>query len=185
MTNLWRPDDGSFLLDTFGGFNVYTLAALLELLLVVVVVRAVTMRFSPALLRRVIRSESITNKTVRDSDKSLGVAAGAGLALVLLNIMLDDRGLEGSPVVMPDLAASLLPSILQFVVAVAVVMWAIRLVDIVQDVVMLFDDDEKMDGTERTLISALQSTLRFIIILIGAVFVADSMGLDLNVEGIR
>lgn len=180
MTNLWRPDDGSFLLDTFGGFNVYTLAALLELLLVVVVVRAVTMRFSPALLRRVIRSESITNKTVRDSDKSLGVAAGAGLALVLLNIMLDDRGLEGSPVVMPDLAASLLPSILQFVVAVAVVMWAIRLVDIVQDVVMLFDDDEKMDGTERTLISALQSTLRFIIIFIGAVFVADSMGLDLT-----
>lgn len=180
MSNLWRPDDDSFLLDTMGGFNLYTLAAMLGLVIVVMVARALTMRFSPTVLRRIIRSESITSKTVRDSDKSLGVAVGAGLAYVLLSIMLDDRGLENSPVVMPDLAASLLPGVLQFVVAIAMVMWAIRLVDIVQDIVMLFDDDEKMDGTERTLISALQSTLRFIIIFIGAVFVADSMGLDLT-----
>lgn len=180
MSNLWRPDDDSFLLDTMGGFNLYTLAAMLGLVIVVMVARALTMRFSPTVLRRIIRSESITSKTVRDSDKSLGVAVGAGLAYVLLSIMLDDRALGNSPVVMPDLAASLLPGVLQFVVAIAMVMWAIRLVDIVQDIVMLFDDDEKMDGTERTLISALQSTLRFIIIFIGAVFVADSMGLDLT-----
>ena len=77
MSNLWRPDDGSILFDTLGGFNVYTLTALLSLVVVVIVVRTLTMRFSPALLRTIIRSESITNKTVRDSDKSLGVAAGA------------------------------------------------------------------------------------------------------------
>ncbi|MBT5661678.1 MAG: mechanosensitive ion channel family protein, partial [Euryarchaeota archaeon] len=34
--------------------------------------------------------------------------------------------------------------------------------------------------TEKTLISAVQSTLRFIIIFVGSVFVADSMGFDLT-----
>ena len=180
MSNLWTPDEGSTLLNTVAGFNLYTLLALLGLVFVIVVVRALTMRFSPALLRRLIRVEAITNKTVRDSDKSLGVAAGAGVAWWLLSLLLDDRGLEGTPVVMPDVVATVLPGALQFVVAIAVVMWAIRLVDIVQDIVMLFDDDDNMDGTEKTLISALQSTLRFIIVFIGAVFVADSMGLDLT-----
>jgi MscS family membrane protein len=81
---------------------------------------------------------------------------------------------------MPDLAASLLPGVLQFVVAIAVVVWAFRLVNIVHDIVMLFDTDDQMDGTEKTLVSALQSTLRFIIVFVGAVFVADSMGFDLT-----
>ena len=81
---------------------------------------------------------------------------------------------------MPELAASFLPGILQFIVAIAVVVWAFRLVNIVHDVVMLFDTDDQLDGTEKTLISALQSVLRFAIIFVGAVFVADSMGFDLT-----
>ena len=114
------------------------------------------------------------------SDKALGTAVGVGLAYVLVGIMIDDMERAGSPILMPDLAVSFLPGILQFVVAIAVVVWAFRLVNIVHDVVMLFDTDDQLDGTEKTLISALQSVLRFAIIFVGAVFVADSMGFDLT-----
>jgi MscS family membrane protein len=180
MDALWDPAADSSLRNELFGFTNYTLLALLGLVSLIVAARFITMKFAPTVLRTIIRSEAIKSKTVQDSDKALGTAAGAGLAYVLLNTMIEDMERLGSPVMMPDLAASLLPGVLQFVVAIAVVVWAFRLVNIVHDIVMLFDTDDQMDGTEKTLVSALQSTLRFIIVFVGAVFVADSMGFDLT-----
>jgi len=154
--------------------------AVLGLLVMIFIIRLLTMRFAPTVLGTIIRSEAIKGKTVQDSDKALGTAVGVGLAYLLVGIMIDDMERVGSPVLMPDLAVSFLPGILQFVVAIAVVVWAFRLVNIVHDVVMMFDTDDQLDGTEKTLISALQSVLRFAIIFVGAVFVADSMGFDLT-----
>ena len=42
------------------------------------------------------------------------------------------------------------------------------------------DDDDVLDGSERTVVSAVESVLRFIILFIGGVFVADAFGLDLT-----
>ena len=151
-----------------------------SVVVMIFVVRLLTMRFAPTVLGTIIRSEAIKGKTVQESDKALGTAVGVGLAYVLIGIMIDDMERVGSPVLMPELAATFLPGILQFVVAIAVVVWAFRLVNIVHDVVMMFDTDDQLDGTEKTLISALQSVLRFTIIFVGAVFVADSMGFDLT-----
>ncbi|MAP78469.1 MAG: hypothetical protein CL980_00935 [Euryarchaeota archaeon] len=180
MDGLWNPAADSALRNEVFGFTNYTLLAVLGLLVMIFIVRLLTMRFAPTVLGTIIRSEAIKGKTVQDSDKALGTAVGVGLAYVLIGIMIDDMDRIGSPVLMPELAASFLPGILQFVVAIAVVVWAFRLVNIVHDVVMLFDTDDQLDGTEKTLISALQSVLRFTIIFVGAVFVADSMGFDLT-----
>ena len=180
MDGLWNPAADSALRNEFFGFTNYTLLAVLGLLVMIFIVRVLTMRFAPTVLGTIIRSEAIKGKTVQDSDKALGTAVGVGLAYVLIGIMIDDMERVGSPVLMPELAASFLPGILQFVVAIAVVVWAFRLVNIVHDVVMMFDTDDQLDGTEKTLISALQSVLRFTIIFVGAVFVADSMGFDLT-----
>ena len=180
MDGLWNPAADSALRNEVFGFTNYTLLAVLGLLVMIFIVRLLTMRFAPTVLGTIIRSEAIKGKTVQDSDKALGTAVGVGLAYVLIGIMIDDMERVGSPVLMPELAASFLPGILQFVVAIAVVVWAFRLVNIVHDVVMMFDTDDQLDGTEKTLISALQSVLRFAIIFVGAVFVADSMGFDLT-----
>ena len=180
MDGLWNPAADSALRDEFFGFTNYTLLAVLGLLVMIFIVRLLTMRFAPTVLGTIIRSEAIKGKTVQDSDKALGTAVGVGLAYVLIGIMIDDMERVGSPVLMPELAATFLPGMLQFVVAIAVVVWAFRLVNIVHDVVMMFDTDDQLDGTEKTLISALQSVLRFTIIFVGAVFVADSMGFDLT-----
>ena len=180
MDGLWNPAADSALRNEVFGFTNFTLLAVLGLLVMIFIVRMLTMRFAPTVLGTIIRSEAIKGKTVQDSDKALGTAVGVGLAYVLIGIMIDDMERVGSPVLMPELAASFLPGILQFVVAIAVVVWAFRLVNIVHDVVMMFDTDDQLDGTEKTLISALQSVLRFAIIFVGAVFVADSMGFDLT-----
>ncbi|MGB0236512.1 MAG: mechanosensitive ion channel family protein [Poseidonia sp.] len=180
MDGLWNPGADSALRNEVLGFTTYTLLAVLGLLVMIFIMRLLTMRFAPTVLGTIIRSEAIKGKTVQDSDKALGTAVGVGLAYVLVGVMIDDMERAGSPILMPDLAVSFLPGILQFVVAIAVVVWAFRLVNIVHDVVMLFDTDDQLDGTEKTLISALQSVLRFAIIFVGAVFVADSMGFDLT-----
>ena len=180
MDGLWNPAADSALRNEVLGFTTYTMLAVLGLLVMIFIMRLLTMRFAPTVLGTIIRSEAIKGKTVQESDKALGTAVGVGLAYVLVGIMIDDMDRAGSPILMPDLAVSFLPGILQFVVAIAVVVWAFRLVNIVHDVVMLFDTDDQLDGTEKTLISALQSVLRFAIIFVGAVFVADSMGFDLT-----
>lgn len=180
MEDLWTPAADSSLRDELFGFTTYTLALILGLVIAILIVRLLTMRFAPTVLRTIIRSEAIKGKTVQDSDKALGTAVGVGLAMVAINIMIEDMERTGSPILMPSVAVSFLPGILQFVVAIALVVWAFRLVNIVQDVVALFDNDDVLDGTEKTLISAVQSTLRFVIIFVGAVFVADSMGFDLT-----
>ena len=180
MDGLWNPAADSALRNEFLGFTTYTLLLVFGMLVMIFIIRLLTMRFAPAVLGTIIRSEAIKGKTVQDSDKALGTAVGVGLAYFLIGIMIDDMERADSPILMPDLAVSFLPGILQFVVAIAVVVWAFRLVNIVHDIVMLFDTDDQMDGTEKTLISALQSVLRFVIIFVGAVFVADSMGFDLT-----
>jgi len=68
----------------------------------------------------------------------------------------------------------------QLVLVVSLVRAAFRAVDVVQDVMDLLDDDDELDGSERTVISAVESVLRFIILFIGGVFVADAFGLDLT-----
>lgn len=180
MDGLWNPAQDSALRNELFGFTNYTLLIIVGLVMMVFLVRLLTMKVAPTILGTVIRSEAIKSKTVKDSDKALGTAVGVGLAYVVVNVMIDDMARATSPVLMPALAESFLPGILQFIVAIAVVIWAFRLVNIVHDVVMLFDTDDQVDGTEKTLISALQSVLRFVIIFVGAVFVADSMGFDLT-----
>ena len=180
MESLWDPAADSALRNEVFGFSNFTLVAMASILMLILIVRIITMRIAPTVLRTIIRSEAITSKTVQNSDKALGTAAGVGVALVMVNALIDDMQRTGSPVLMPTLAASFLPGLLQFFMAIAVVVWAFRLINIVQDIVMLFDKDENLDGTEKTLISAMQSTLRFFIIFVGAVFIADSMGFDLT-----
>ena len=121
MDGLWNPAADSALRNEVLGFTNYTLLAVLGLLVMIFIVRLLTMRFAPTVLGTIIRSEAIKGKTVQDSDKALGTAVGVGLAYVLIGIMIDDMERVGSPVLMPELAASFLPGILQFVVAIAVV----------------------------------------------------------------
>ena len=178
--DLFLPAEDSSLRNEILGFSQYSIAALFTIIVVMLIVKFLSMRIVPPLLRKIIRHEPIKEKTIHDSDRALGTAIGFGVAYILVEILIQDSQNSGSAVVMPQPVIDLLPSILQFVIAIALVLWAYRLVSIIEDVVALFDNDGTIDGTEKTLISALQSVVRFIVVFIGAVFVADSLGFELT-----
>jgi len=180
MSGILEPAEGSFWAEELFLINNATLVLLFSILTVAVLARAGVMALAPRMLRKIIRSDTIQSKTIRDSDKALGTAAGAGVALFLLNTLIDllsetDAGLD-----LPNVVLDVIPNVLQFIFAISLVVWAFRLVAIVQDVVGLLDNDDELDGTERTLISAVESILRFAIVFIGAIFVADALGFNLT-----
>ena len=162
------------------GINEMTILAIIGIILVGIVVRFLTMAFAPSLLRKIIRSENLQTKTVKQSDKALGSAVGAGVSYIL-SLQLINAIEEGSSTYqMPEIMLTILPNAFQFVIALALVVWAFRLVNVVQDVVAVIDSDGVEDGTDKTLVSALESILRFFIVFIGAIFIADAIGLDLT-----
>jgi MscS family membrane protein len=162
------------------GLNEITIIALIGALIVGIMVRYLTMWVAPTLLKKLIQSENIQRKTVKDSDKALGTAAGSAMTYFLVLQMIDSIQSGSDRFAMPNVLQNIIPNLFQFIIALALVIWAIRLVEIVQDVVMMFDDDGETDGTDKTLISALQSILRFGIVFVGSVFIADALGFELT-----
>jgi len=180
MLDYAPPTDSDIWLTEIIGFNYLTIALLVVIFFIAIITRIFTMWFTPIVLRKIITSDTIEETAVRDSDKALGTAFGAGFSYILFNDLKSAIGQPDSSIMMPDFVSSLVPSLLQVMVAIAIIMWALRLVELVKAIVMVIDDDDELDGTEKTLISAIQSALRFIIIFVGSIFIADSFGLDLT-----
>jgi len=180
MLDMESVTPADFWMDEILGFNNLTLAFLLGMVVIALLTRLLTMWLAPKLLKKIITSDSIENKAVKDSDKALGNAAGAGVAFYIFAAMADATSVEYSVMMMPSIMMDLVPAALQLIISISLIMWAFRLVEIVQDVVEILDDDDELDGTEKTLISAIQSVLRFVIIFVGGVAIADSLGFNLT-----
>ena len=180
MLDYAPPTDSTIWLNEYLGFNNLTVAILTLFILTAFIVRKFTMWFIPILLRKIITSDTIEENAVRDSDKALGTAVGVGFAHLLFSDFNTSMIQGNSNIIMPNVFSSLVPSLLQLVVSIAIIIWALRLVELVKAIVMVIDDDDELDGTEKTLISAIQSALRFVIIFLGSVFIADSFGFDLT-----
>ncbi len=180
MLDYAPPTDSTIWLNEYLGFNNLTVAILTLFILTAFIVRKFTMWFIPILLRKIITSDTIEENAVRDSDKALGTAVGVGFAHLLFSDFNTSMVQGNSNIIMPNVFSSLVPSLLQLVVSIAIIIWALRLVELVKAIVMVIDDDDELDGTRKTLISAIQSALRFVIIFLGSVFIADSFGFDLT-----
>ena len=148
------------------GVNQATVLAIIGIIVAGILVRFLTMAFAPSLLKKIIRSKNLQHKTVKNSDKALGSAVGA-LVSYLLAIQLVNAVEDGSTTyMMPDIMITILPNIFQFIIALALVIWAFRLVNVIQDVVLILDSDGVADSSDKTLISALESVMRFVIVFI-------------------
>lgn len=157
------------------GFNQGTLAILLGLIALVFVTRQIAMLLLPRLFGKIAEHSEIAGQAILGSSKALGTAMGAAI-LWRATLALE----AGDADVMPDLVAVWLPAIAHVVMLIAIIVWALRLTGIVQSLVEKFDDDEELDGTERTLIGAVESVLRFCIVVFGTIFVADALNFDLT-----
>ena len=162
--------------DEIFGFSQSTLLILGVIFVISFLLRMLVSNVSHSFFGIIVRNDTIRQKTVKKGDKALGSVAGYAFAFVTLDLLVNEQ-VENTNILMPSWA-EYIPSILQFVLVISIVVWAFRLVNLVYDLVKFLDKDDDLDGTEKTLISALESVLRFIIILLEPSLL--QMRLDLN-----
>jgi MscS family membrane protein len=160
------------------GFSQSTLVVLGAILIVSVIIRLIVSNISHGFFGVIVRNDTIRQKTVKKGDKALGSVAGYAFSFVTIDLLVSEQS-ENTNILMPSWA-EYIPDVLQFLLVFSIVVWAFRLVSLVYDVVRFLDKDDDLDGTEKTLISALESVLRFIIIFVGAIFIADALGFELT-----
>ena len=157
------------------GFNQGTMAVLIGMIVLVLIARQLSLLLMPRLFKTMCEKSPMADLAIRGSSTALGTAIGAGL-LTLISVEL----IASDSTLMPELISIWLPSIAKVTMLVALMMWALRLTGIVQSVVEYWDDDDELDGSEKTLISAVESVLRFCIVVFGSIFIADALHFDLT-----
>ena len=162
----------------FLGFSQSTLVVVGAILIVSFVIRLIVSNLSHGFFGVIVRNDTIRQKTVRKGDKALGSVVAYAFSFVTIDLLVREQA-ENENILMPSWA-EYIPDVLQFLLVISIVVWAFRLVSLVYDVVRFLDKDDELDGTEKTLISALESVLRFIIIFVGAIFIADALGFELT-----
>ena len=160
--------------NMFLGFSVGTAVTLIWMIVVVLIIRSIVGVILPKVFSTISSSSEGALKALSGSGNALGTAVGAAL----LHFQLGD--LDHELVIMPEMIESFLPGLVQFVMVVSLVMCAFRAVGIVHAVVIWTDDDGVLDGSQKTVVSAAESVLKFLTVIFGAVFIADSLGLDLT-----
>ncbi|DAC16065.1 MAG TPA: mechanosensitive ion channel family protein [Candidatus Poseidoniales archaeon] len=159
------------------GFNYGTLWFLFILLLIIMVSRSLVSTIIPKFFKKLIQKSHLVKEILESSGKALGLALGCGISLSMID---DAYYFSSSSIVMPEALISWIPSILQLLLVVTLVVSGYRMIGLVNALYASFDKDGELDGTEKTLITAMESILRFIITLFGAIFIADALGFDLN-----
>ena len=154
-------DNLTYSSDELWGFSESTLIVLASIFVASFLVRYLVSTLSHRFVSVIISNDEIRKKAVKKGDSALGTAAASVFAFTFCSILWDERS-ENANIVIPSWL-EYLPDVLQFLLVFFVVVWAFRLVSLVYDVVKFFDKDGELDGTEKTLISALESTLRFVI----------------------
>lgn len=104
----------------------------------------------------------VASDALTSSGKALGVAAGCWASLYLIEDM------------------DWLVSLMTLIMVVGIVVTAFRFVGVIHAFVLWTDDDGELDGSQKTVVSAAESIMRFLIVIFGLVFIADALGFDLT-----
>jgi MscS family membrane protein len=160
--------------NLFLGFNNGTLLTLFFMLIGVIIIRLLAGALLPKLFKNLGSENEKSFKALIHSGKALGTAMGCGLVLLFL----DD--LDDPLVVMPAIVETLLPGAIQLIMVIAIVLCAFRFVGVIHSIAVWIDDDGELDGSQKTVVSAAESALRFVILIFGIVFIADALGFDLT-----
>ncbi len=161
--------------NTSFGFNHGTIVAITITLLLAIFTTFITKNMIPRLFSGVCEKSELAKEALIRSSLALGIAFGAALAWYMSIEIIASGNSK-----MPDYAEFWLPALAKLSIVIAGIVWAMRLTGIIHAVVDWWDDDDVLDGTEKTLITALESVMRFIIVIFGSIFIASSLDFDLT-----
>ncbi|MGY8755446.1 MAG: mechanosensitive ion channel family protein [Candidatus Poseidoniales archaeon] len=156
------------------GFNLGSLVGLAFVLVVILISRKVAEKILPRVFKAIEIGSEVASNALKSSGKALGVAIGSGIGLMLLG------DLDNQVVIMPGFIESWLPKLLELSMVIALILTAFRFVGIIHAFVVWLDDDGDLDGSQKTVVSAAESVVRFVVVIFGSAFVAASLGFDLS-----
>ena len=148
--------------ETIYGISGESVIVTLASLVIILVSRTISSFLIPKVFSNLQLISEVAKKALIDSGKALGVALGCWISLYLTD----------------DL--DWLPSILQLILVIAIVVTAFRFVGVIHAFVLWTDDDGELDGSQKTVISAAESIIRFLIVIFGLIFIADALGFELT-----
>ncbi|MBA4695451.1 MAG: mechanosensitive ion channel family protein [Candidatus Poseidoniales archaeon] len=144
------------------GVSVDSVIAALILLIFIIIVREIMGLILPKIFTNISLGSEVAKNALASSGKALGVAGGCWGGMYLIEDM------------------DWVMSSLQLVMVVALVVTAFRFVGVIHAFVLWTDDDGVLDGSQKTVVSAAESIMKFLIVVFGMVFIADALGFDLT-----
>ena len=127
------------------GISVESVIAAGLLLVIILIIREITGIIFPKIFSSVSVGSDVAKEALSNSGKALGVAAGSWAGMYLIEDI------------------DWIVSTLQLVMVVALVLTAFRFVGVIHAFVMWTDDDGELDGSQKTVVSAAESIMRFLI----------------------
>ena len=144
------------------GVSVESVLTVALLAIFILIIREISGYVIPRIFGNLRLVSEVARDALNGSGKALGVAGGCWASMYLFEEM------------------DWLASVLTLVMVVALVVTAFRFVGIIHAFVLWTDDDGELDGSQKTVVSAAESIMRFLIVIFGMVFIADALGFDLT-----
>ena len=130
--------------------------------IIILVTRELSGFIVPKIFSNLQMISEVAKKALVDSGKALGIAGGCWIGIYI-----------GEDY-------SMISSALQLILVIAIVVTAFRFVGVIHAFVMWTDDDGELDGSQKTVITAAESIIRFLIVIFGMIFIADALGFELT-----
>lgn len=154
-------------------------AALLGIFIVGMVARQLAMYLLPKLLDRWTAEMDNIDEFESSARSPFGASAAGLVWWKLVEQLGVESAREGAVVVLPATYEYWLTSFGEATFLIGAILGLMRLVELVEMAVLWWDKDGTLDGTEKTLITAMQSILRFIILIFGVLAVAQAFDFPL------
>ncbi len=155
-------------------------AALLGILIVGLGARQLVIYIFPLLMKPITGKIDAVNEFEMRSRISFGAAAAGWFWCAGIERLSRYSGDDVAPIILPTEYEFWLSAFAEATFLIGIVWGVMRLVDLVPIFVTWWDEDGVLDGTEKTLVSAIESVLRVVVIFSGALLVAEAFGLDVG-----
>lgn len=161
------------------GVQLGVLVALLGIFLIGMVARQIVMFLLPKILSRWTEDMDNLNEFELSARSPFGASAAGFVWWKLVELLGRESAVTDAVISFPTTYEYWLTAFGEATFLIGALLGCIRLVELVELVVMWWDKDGVLDGTEKTLISAVESVLRFIILMFGVLALAQAFNFDL------
>ncbi len=149
--------------------------ALLAIFVIGMIARGLVIFLFPRMMMPFTGKVESLNEFEMRSRVSFG-AAGAGLVWWKMTEYLGNE----PEVILPETFEYWITAFGEAAFLIGIVWGVMRLVDLLPDLIAWWDDDGVLDQSTKTLITGVESVLRVIIVLAGAVLIAEGFGFDMK-----